>query len=100
MAYAKMNDLTPLYHGLIAAAFWLLGWLCGEPLAGAAMGAGVFIGREHAQAEYRWIKKFAVGRRRVEMPWWGGFDYRVWKVADLLDMAAPMIPLLVAIWRG
>lgn len=91
-------DLTPLYHGLIAAAFWLLGWALGEPLAGAALGAGIFIGREHAQAEYRWISRCGRGFRRL-MPWWGGFDYRVWKVADLLDILTPMIPLLVAIGK-
>lgn len=92
-----MTDLTPLYHGFIAAAFWLLGWALGEPLAGAALGAGIFIGREHAQAEYRWIQYETTFHKRFQMPWWGGFDHRVWKLADVLDMSVPMIPLIVAV---
>lgn len=47
-------------------------WLClAAPMA--------FLGREHAQAEYRWIKTFGNGIR-ANLPWWGAFDPRVWDV--------------------
>jgi len=54
-----------------------IGLLTGDWWAGAAAGAALFIGREQAQAEYRWIETYGK-QRRANMPWWGGFDPRVW----------------------
>lgn len=69
-----------LSHALWAlAAQFVVGALTGNWWAGAAFGIGLFFGREHAQAEYRWIERFG-SHRRAYMPWWGGFDYRVWDV--------------------
>jgi hypothetical protein len=48
---------------------------------GAALASGYFIGRELAQAEYRWIEQFGDGLR-ANLPWWGAFDLRVWPRAD------------------
>lgn len=59
-----------------------IGLLSGDWWAGAALGAGLFIGREHAQAEYRWIAAYTPDGRRAAMPWWGGFDPRVWNKLD------------------
>lgn len=55
-----------------------------------------FIAREHAQAEYRWIDMFGDGKR-MNMPWWGGFDPRAWDVASLMDFAVPVVACLL-IW--
>jgi len=49
----------------------------------------MFLAREHTQAEYRWIAKLG-GGKRAEMPWWGGFDSKVWDSASLLDWAVPV----------
>ena len=70
-------DWTTLQHTLIALAFTGLGYLIGNPLAGACFGVALLIGREHAQAEYRWIERYGNGKR-ANLPLWGGFDRRVW----------------------
>ncbi|ESA87115.1 hypothetical protein HMPREF1601_03167, partial [Escherichia coli 907779] len=47
-------------------------------------------------AEYRWIEMFG-HCKRINMPWWGGFDPRVWDVASLMDFAVPVVACLL-IW--
>jgi hypothetical protein len=39
----------------------------------------LWIGRETAQAEYKWIQRYGNGKR-ANMPWWGCADYRVWDI--------------------
>lgn len=59
--------------------------------AGAALACGYFLGREMAQAEYRWIEQFGQGLR-ANMPWWGAFDGRVWPKADqFADWIGPIV---------
>jgi hypothetical protein len=70
----------------------LLAAVTGEWWAGAAAGAGLFAGREIAQAEYRWIERFGEGRR-ANLQWWGAFDPRVW---DRHSLAGAVLPLLAA----
>ncbi|EQB09666.1 hypothetical protein L284_18765 [Novosphingobium lindaniclasticum LE124] len=58
--------------------------------AGALIASAYFIGREAAQAEYRWIERFGGGLRR-NLPWWGVFDMRVWpKLDQWLDWIGPI----------
>lgn len=83
-------DWTPAQHALIALACAGIGWICGSVEAGAAFGAALFIGREHTQAEYRWIERYGNGKRD-NMPIWGGVDPRVWDMGSLLDVAAPVL---------
>ncbi len=40
-----------------------VGLLTGDWLVGGVGGAAFFIGREHTQAEYRWISAFGHGKR-------------------------------------
>ena len=76
----KYSCLFEIQHLMIALTVQaVLGWLTGNWWAGAALGAGIFIGREHAQAEYKWIKLYGQGRR-ANLPWWGWADPRVWDV--------------------
>lgn len=57
--------------------------LClGLPFPMHLLAPAFFAGREHAQAEYRWIEKFGQGKR-ANMPEWGGFDPRVWDTHSL-----------------
>ncbi|HCP0719288.1 TPA: hypothetical protein OCO68_003693 [Escherichia coli] len=63
---------------------------------GAIAGCTFFIAREHTQAEYRWIEMFGHGKR-MNMPWWGGFDPRVWDVASLMDFSVPVVACLL-VW--
>ena len=92
-----MPDLSPVYHALLAlAAQTAIGLLTGNWWAGAAFGAAFYIGREHAQAEYRWIKEFGDGKRS-NMPAWGGFDHRVWDIPSLLDCLVPLAAVLLVV---
>lgn len=79
------------WHPLIALLLTTLaGLTTGDWPAGAAMGAALFVGREHAQAEYRWIERFGQ-HLRANMPWWGGFDLRVWNVKSFTDWLGPLV---------
>jgi len=81
---------------LIAQA--AIGLLTGNWWAGAALGSAYFIGREVAQAEYRWIEHYGNGRR-ANMPWWGRFDQRVWpKLDQWLDWFAPLLATCAVAW--
>ncbi len=69
-------------HALVALAIQaLIGLTTRNWWAGAALASGYFIGREIAQAEYRWIEQFGQGLR-ANLPWWGIFDLRVWPKPD------------------
>lgn len=72
------------------------GLLTGDWLFGGAVAVGCYMGREHAQAEYRWIEQYGA-YRRANMPWWGGFDPRVWNLKSVTDW---LLPLLVAVVLG
>ena len=95
-----MNKTT-LQHTLTAlgamAVILIVGLLFNTHLGqlwlglGGGVGIGLFLGREHAQAEYRWISQFGDGKR-ANMPWWGAFDVRVWQQLDpWLDWIAPLL---------
>lgn len=64
--------------------------LCRSWLAGAFAASAWAISREITQAEYRWIEHYG-GGLRANMPWWGGFDFKVWqKVDPWLDWMVPL----------
>lgn len=66
--------------------------------AGAAAASAWAIAREITQAEYRWIERFGEGLR-ANMPWWGGFDARVWTTADQwLDWTVPTAAVIAVAW--
>ena len=63
-------------------------------LAGTAAACAWSLSRELTQAEYRWIELFGAGRR-ANMPWWGGFDLRVWQKLDpWIDGLLPCLVVL------
>ena len=79
MIHALIVLLLQACVGIITSNWWI----------GAAF-ALVYLGREHAQAEYRWIEHHGSGKR-ANMPWWGGFDPKVWNVKSMLDWSAPLL---------
>ncbi|ELM7987118.1 hypothetical protein Q2Q12_004308 [Escherichia coli] len=88
-------DLSPISHAVAAVALQLLlGIALGIWWFGGALGCTWFIAREHTQAEYRWIAQFGAGKR-ANMPWWGGFDWRVWNMPSLLDWLVPVLACAV-----
>jgi len=90
-------DWTILQHTLIALACTGIGWLSGNPFAGACFGVALFIGREHAQAEYRWIERYG-NDKRANLPIWGGFDSRVWDMGSVLDWSVPLLACVILGW--
>lgn len=81
-----------LEHALVALAVQaLVGLSTGRWWTGAALASGYFIGREVAQAEYRWIEVYGAGLR-ANMPWWAVFDARVWPKPDqTVDWLGPVL---------
>ena len=79
-------------HAVLALAVQaLLRLLTGSWWISAAAASAYFLGREAAQAEYRWIETFGAGLR-ANMPWWGPFDLRVWpKLDQWADWIAPLL---------
>ena len=72
-----------LSHAVASVVVHLaVGLLLGQWLLGALLPVAFYAGREHAQAEYRWIATWGQ-RKRANMPWWGGFDPRVWDTHSL-----------------
>ena len=82
-------------HILLAIVIQLTIWVILRSWwAGAAAAIAWFVSREITQAEYRWIEHFG-GGLRANMPWWGGFDPRVWQYADpWLDWIAPSVAVV------
>ena len=77
-------------HSAYALLFMaIIGLLTNNWLAGACFGSAFFLGREHAQAEYRVIQKFYEGKR-ANMPWNGGFEIRAWDLKSILDFVLPI----------
>lgn len=86
------QDRNLIEHALAALAIQaLIGLTTRNWWAGAALASGYFIGREIAQAEYRWIEQFGHGLR-ANLPWWGTFDPRVWPKPDQwADWIGPVV---------
>lgn len=61
---------------------------------GAALAALFYLGREHAQAEYRSIVGYYNGKR-VNAPWWCGFEPRSWNRKSILDWLLPVVVAII-----
>ena len=84
-------------HSAYALLFMaIIGLLTGNWLAGACFGSAFFVGREHAQAEYRVIHAYYEGKRD-NMPWYGGFERRAWDLKSILDFGSPIIVTTIAL---
>lgn len=63
--------------------------------AGAALGAGVFIGREHAQAEYKYIQANGGSRHNTpQAPELGALSRKYWSLDSVLDLVVPVIGVI------
>jgi hypothetical protein len=82
--------MKTLGHSAYALLFMvIIGLLTGNLFAGVCVGSAFFMGREHAQSEYRVIQKFYDGKRE-NMPWYGGFEPRGWNKKSVLDFVLPI----------
>lgn len=80
-------------HALISLLLVATLYPLGLHLEGMLMMASFYIGREHAQAEYRAIATW-YGNHRTNAPWWCGFEPRAWNQKSMLDW---LLPLLLAV---
>jgi len=87
-----------LEHTLIALGFMaLIGLLTGNWLAGVAFGVAFFLGREHAQAEARYVKSNGGDRYATpQPPSLGGLRPSSWNPDSVLDFVAPAVACLLA----
>lgn len=89
-------NLTHLEHTVVAILIQLIyGILTDDWCIGAVAAIFFFIGREHSQAEDRWIYKFSI-KGREGAPFYCGLDPRVWyKEYDaILDWIIPSIVVI------
>ncbi len=83
-------NFTNFEHVLYALAMLaIIGLLTKNWWAGAAFGAAFFIGREHAQREYK------IGQPGKLNPW-EGFDIWRWSLDAQLDLILPIAAVLIA----
>lgn len=89
-------DRTPLEHAAIAACIMAVIWFAtNDTLAGAMAGSWFFLGREHSEAEYRWMDLHKTNRTGAESI--GAFSPDVWTIGSLLDWIVPILTC-TAIW--
>lgn len=81
-----------MIHALIALAFCVPCLLLHAPWPLFFWPAAFYFGREHAQAEYRYIQSH--GGKRANCPWWCGFAPSAWTLKSLLDCLLPFAAVL------
>jgi hypothetical protein len=89
----KINTLMfNLEHTLISLGLQIiLFFIFSSWWIGAILASGIFIGREYAQAEYRWIAQFGNGLRE-NMRWDDPLDPKVWNFHNFFwNMVLPII---------
>lgn len=65
-------------------------------IAGAALGVGVFIGREHAQAEHRYIYRNGGQRWATpRLPELQAFKPEYWDDDSVLDIVVPLVSVVI-----
>lgn len=80
---------TNYAHGAYALLIQFLGTLLsGNAWIGAALAIGFFIGREHAQQEYKYAKDVTT------LKWYAGFTG--WSKDKLLDVVTPVVAVCIA----
>jgi hypothetical protein len=91
--YIKTKHLKEnLEHTVIALVIQvILAALFNNWYIGAILASGIFIGREYAQAEYRWIAKYGKGLRE-NMRWDDPLDPEVWNFHNFFwNLVLPII---------
>ena len=83
-----------MVHALITAVWCLACIALGLPWPFFFWASAFYMGREHAQAEYRWIESH--GGKRANCPWWCGFLPGAWNVKSFLDWLLPTAVALIA----
>ena len=84
-----------MIHGIITLVFCIAVLLLKLPIGLVLIPVGFYIGREHAQAEYRYIE--AHGKKRANCPWWCGFMPEAWTMKSVMDFLLPIIAVIFTV---
>lgn len=79
-----------MIHALITAVICLPILVFGFCPTMYFLPAMFYVGREFAQAEYRYIEEYC-GRKRANMPWWAPFTPKAWTLKGMLDWVLPIL---------
>jgi len=72
-----------------------IGLTTGNWWAGGAVAAAMYVGREQAQAEYRWIAQLGDGKRE-NLRWWNALDSKVWNTHNFFwNLALPIVAVTI-----
>ena len=78
-----------MHHAILAFVFCVTGWALHSPVEFCILPAAFYLGRELAQAEYRYME--AHGINRSAMPFFVWFYPSAWTLKGLLDWVLPLI---------
>ena len=84
-----------MIHAAITLVFCVIILSFKLPVGLVLIPVAFYIGREHAQAEYRYIE--AHGRKRANCPWWCGFMPEAWTMKGVMDFLLPIIVVMFAV---
>ena len=88
-----------MIHALLSLVFCIPAAFLGAPWPLLFWPASFYLGREAAQAEYRYIE--AHGGKRAACPWWCGFLPSAWTAKGVLDWLLPLAACAAcAVLRG
>jgi TRAP-type mannitol/chloroaromatic compound transport system permease large subunit len=89
-----------LLHAIAVLIAMIVGYLIGYPILFTLCAVWFFIGREIAQAEYRWIEHYGNGKR-ANMKWYAILEPRSWNVHSWFwNLLLPILVLLgVILWQ-
>ena len=77
-----------MIHALITALFCGLIWLLKLDTFLMFLPAALYVGREFAQAEERYIQQYC-NKKRSNMPWWAPFTLKAWTGKGFFDFILP-----------
>ena len=84
-----------MIHAVITLVFCVIILSFKLPVGLVLIPVAFYIGREHAQAEYRYIE--AHGRKRANCPWWCGFMPEAWTMKGVMDFLLPIIVVMFTV---
>lgn len=83
-----------MIHAVIALGFCLLAYFVPYFVYMPLLIVGFYVGRELAQAEYRYIHEYC-GGKRANMPWYAPFTPKAWTLKSMVDWIGPLAVVAV-----
>ena len=88
----KDSLYTGLFHGTVAIFLQVLvGLLTGDWILGGVAAVMFYLGREHAQREYKIAGYVKTGVSVKDLKPWQAFDFNNWSADAILDLLIPLV---------